>query len=43
MPRVKINAQAPEFNLNNFQGESIQLSLFKGKSNVLIVFNRGFT
>jgi peroxiredoxin len=43
MPRVKINTQAPDLNLNNFQGESVQLSQFKGKSNVLIVFNRGFT
>jgi peroxiredoxin len=43
MPRVKINTQSPDFALNNFEGESIQLSQFKGKSNVLIVFNRGFT
>jgi len=43
MPRVRIDSQAPDFSLNDFNGEKIQLSQFKGKSNVLIVFNRGFT
>jgi len=42
MPKVKINTPAPDFSLNNFKGELIQLSQFKDKSNVLIVFNRGF-
>jgi peroxiredoxin len=42
MPKVKINTPAPDFSLNNFKGELILLSQFKDKSNVLIVFNRGF-
>jgi peroxiredoxin len=42
MPKVAINTPAPDFALDNFLGESIHLSSFKGKSNVLLVFNRGF-
>jgi peroxiredoxin len=43
MPKVAINTPAPDFILVNFQGERVQLSNFKGISNVLLVFNRGFT
>lgn len=43
MPKVSINTTAPDFTLENFQGESISLSDFKGKSNVILIFNRGFT
>jgi len=42
MPRVPLNKPAPDFALNNFQGELIQLSTFRGDKNVLLVFNRGF-
>ena len=43
MPKVAINTSAPDFILNNFLGESVRLSDFKGRSNILVVFNRGFT
>lgn len=33
---------APDFSLENFQGETIRFSDFEGKQNVLLVFNRGF-
>ena len=42
MPKVTLNTPAPNFTLQNFQGETIQLSDFQGKSHVLLVFNRGF-
>lgn len=42
MPKVSLNAKAPDFALQNFQGEIVRLSDFHGKSNILLVFNRGF-
>ena len=42
MPRVSVNTPAPDFALQNFQGEMVHLSDFRDKSNVLLVFNRGF-
>jgi len=42
MPQVSLNTPAPDFTLQNFKGESVSLSGFKGQSNVLLVFNRGF-
>ena len=43
MPKIAINSPAPDFILDDFLGESVQLSIFKGRSNILLVFNRGFT
>jgi len=43
MPRVSLNTPAPDFTLQNFQGDTVKLSDFHGTSNVLLVFNRGFT
>lgn len=43
MPRVAINTPAPDFALTTFRGDMIHLSDFRGKANVLLVFNRGFT
>ncbi|HEX7432554.1 MAG TPA: hypothetical protein VF326_02770 [Anaerolineaceae bacterium] len=43
MPQVSINTLAPNFTLLNYQGEPVRLSDFNGKSNILLVFNRGFT
>ena len=42
MPRVSLNTPAPDFSLQSFRGETIQLSSFREKFNVLLVFNRGF-
>ena len=43
MPKVAIEAEAPDFELADFRGASFRLSDLRGKSNVLLVFNRGFT
>jgi peroxiredoxin len=42
MPKVALNAFASDFSLPDFRGETVRLSDFKGKHNVLLVFNRGF-
>lgn len=43
MPKVALNTSAPDFALENFRGERVRLSDFRAQSNVLLVFNRGFT
>jgi peroxiredoxin len=43
MPRVSLNTPAPDFALQNYQGQTVRLSDFAGKSNILLVFNRTFT
>ncbi len=42
MAKVALNTPAPDFTLQDFQGKTVRLSDFHGKSNVLLVFNRGF-
>lgn len=42
MPQVSLNTPAPNFTLENFNGETVSLADFRSKSNVLLVFNRGF-
>jgi peroxiredoxin len=39
---VEVNQIAPDFEMPDYKGEAFRLSEFKGKSNVLIVLNRGF-
>jgi peroxiredoxin len=34
---------APEFRVSDSEGRTVQLSDYKGKKNVMLVFNRGFT
>jgi peroxiredoxin len=34
---------APDFSVNGSEGRKVQLSDYKGKKNVMLVFNRGFT
>jgi peroxiredoxin len=41
MPRIPLNAPAPEFELADYTGKTNRLSDFRGQ-NVLLVFNRGF-
>lgn len=40
--RVQIDQHAPEFSLQDADDRQFKLSDFKNKSNVLLVFNRGF-
>lgn len=42
MPKVSLNAPAPDFTLDDFQGRPVRLSDFRGKAHVLLVFNRTF-
>ena len=43
MPRVSMNAVAPDFTLSDFAGNPVRLSDFRGRKNVLLVFNRTFS
>ena len=43
MPRVSLNQIAPDFSLPDFLGNMVSLSDVRGRKNVLLVFNRGFT
>ena len=42
MSQVALNTPAPDFELADATGSLVRLSDFRGKSNVLLVFNRGF-
>jgi peroxiredoxin len=42
MARVAIDTPAPDFTLDDFEGNAVTLSDFREKSHVLLVFNRGF-
>jgi peroxiredoxin len=41
--RIALNAQAPDFALEDFEGRTVRLSDYRGQKHVLLVFNRGFT
>jgi peroxiredoxin len=41
--RVQLNKPAPDFTLPDFNGRIVRLTDFRGRKNVLLVFNRGFT
>jgi peroxiredoxin len=43
MAKVEINALAPDFALPDLNGQTVRLSDYRGRKNVLLVFNRGFT
>ena len=43
MPRVSLDQPAPQFSLLDFSGSPVSLSDYRGRKNVLLVFNRGFT
>ncbi len=43
MSQVEINSLAPDFTLDDYEGIPVSLSDFKGKKNVILVFNRTFT
>jgi peroxiredoxin len=42
MPRVPLDRPAPDFTLPDFSGRPVTLSEYRRRSNVLLVFNRGF-
>ena len=43
MPRVSLDAIAPDFTLPDLDGNPVSLSDFRGRKNVLLVFNRTFS
>jgi peroxiredoxin len=43
MPQVAVNLPAPDFALDDYAGKQVRLSDFRGRSHVVLVFNRGFT
>ena len=43
MPQVAIDLPAPDFELADHRGRVFRLSDLRGRENVLLVFNRGFT
>jgi peroxiredoxin len=36
-----INTSAPDFTLTDIQGRTVRLSDYRGKANIVLVFNRG--
>ncbi len=40
--RVEIKAKAPDLALEDFRGQTVRLSDYRGKKHVILVFNRGF-
>jgi peroxiredoxin len=42
MSKLEANANAPNFVLNDFNGNPVELKTFRNQKNVLLVFNRGF-
>ena len=42
VPRVALNQMAPDFSLPDFSSKKVNLSDFRGRKNVLLVFNRTF-
>ena len=43
MARVEVNKQAPEFTVPDLNGNSVSLSDFTNRVNVLLIFNRSFS
>ncbi len=41
MDKKLIDKQAPDFELNDAGGKPIRLSDYRGKKNLILVFNRG--
>jgi peroxiredoxin len=43
MSQVAVDVPAPDFELPDYRGRVFRLSDLRGRENVLLVFNRGFT
>ena len=39
---IQLNTQAPDFVLNDLNGDQFQLSDYHGRKNIVLIFNRGF-
>ena len=42
MTHIGLDTIAPDFTLADHRGQEVRLSHYRGKQNVLLVFNRGF-
>ena len=42
MTRVPLDAPAPEFELLDWNGDTVRLSDYRDKKHVVLIFNRGF-
>ncbi len=42
MARVELDATAPEFELQDWNGDTVRLSDYRDRKHVVLVFNRGF-
>ena len=42
MASIEVDIKAPDYEIEDFKGNKFLLSDLRGKSNVLIVLNRGF-
>jgi peroxiredoxin len=42
MTRVQLDVPAPDFSIADFRGGIFHLADVRGRSNILLVFNRGF-
>ena len=42
MSVISLQTSAPDFTLNDFQGQPVSLSEYRGKKNVILVLNRTF-
>lgn len=40
--RIKVGSKAIDFELKNVDGNTVRLSDYFGKKNIVLVFNRGF-
>ena len=41
--RVELDTVAPDFTLDDWTGQPVRLSDYRGRKHVILVFNRGFT
>ena len=42
MSEVELNTPAPDFTLDDYNGNPVTLSGYKGKKHVILALNRGF-
>jgi len=40
--KIQMNTVAPDFTLDDFQGQTVHLSDYRGNKHVVLIFNRGF-